>query len=578
MRRWGQVKVDPRAYLAVTRCTLELSVVEVFVERHAAHFGMSSAPQHKVNKARAATRVGSSYQNLSTSNAIVEALPPDKDGLCYIRVLVDIDFTQPPEPEDLVTAGVLSLKSIGQQLWDGTTFRWAQCKTGILELELRKDAFAIEVRGEAADLLQKLIDPLELPHLQKLWLDDIPIKRIPNSIGDFKTLTQLYVEHTEMATLPDSVGNLTAMETLHLKSNKLEALPDNIGNLTALRVLNLADNLLSSIPDSIGCLVALQNLNLSGNQLRNLPAGVGDLAALESLRLQRNRLNGDGLRSVAFGNLKALEGLRLDVNNIDDLPVAMLRLEGLVSLNLSKNWELGRWPTMGLEAAWPKLGRLVLYDCPKLMVDQSIPKVLKPFLDRGVEIEHIHRSDIKQLPLDDNFVKELAEQRDREFGSFEKWLPGRGFGFIQPDCDGAGRGVFCHIKDVLCNKDELQVGTRVTFRRSTNDRGPCAIEVVPDNVPGMPRPPHLPVSSFHGKGRGKGLGQRRGRDGGDWAQAKRGGGGGGNYSGGGGGNYSGGGGGGRQGDWRQGSGGDQGNARGGRQGESRGWSGSTGHR
>ena len=123
----GSSMVDARVYLAVTRCTLELAVVEIEVEMFAAHFrisaGMSTAVEPAGDgasggggAARAAAFVGTASRTDQPSRAVVEAAGPDADGMRHIRVGVTVDLASPQGPEDLATAGVLSFAKIDRVL------------------------------------------------------------------------------------------------------------------------------------------------------------------------------------------------------------------------------------------------------------------------------------------------------------------------------------------------------------------------------------------------------------------------------------------------------------------------------
>ena len=149
--------VDARVYLAVTRCTLELAVVEVGVKSVAAHFRISAGRSTAVatagdgdfgggGAARAAAFVGATSRSDQPSRAVVEAAGPDADGMRHIRVGVQVDLASPQAPEDLATAGVLSFAKIDRVLWSTTTFGWEQCRAGVLELQLT-GAFAKAASG-----------------------------------------------------------------------------------------------------------------------------------------------------------------------------------------------------------------------------------------------------------------------------------------------------------------------------------------------------------------------------------------------------------------------------------------------
>jgi hypothetical protein len=348
---WEEREVaDPRMYIAVTRCTLELSVVEVEVEMYAAHFQISSVASGG-SKNRVAPFVGKALYADQLSHAVVEKRPTDSDGLRYVRVGVDVDLTNPPTEDELETAAVLIFQEktkitqevcFSQELWDQTTFKWSHCKEGVFELTLR-NCFCNIV--DCCLLLEDMLNPDDLPHLAKLRLSKNQLTAIPESLGNLVALTFLDLFNNQLMAVPESLGNLAALTELNLFTNQLTAVPDSLGNLHALRVLNLGKNQLTTLPESVGNLVALTALGLSENLLTTIPDSIGNLVALTSLRLRSNQLTGI---PGSVGKLVALSVLVLDNNQLTTIPIELGQLQALTHLHLHQNQlttipsELGR--------------------------------------------------------------------------------------------------------------------------------------------------------------------------------------------------------------------------------------------
>jgi hypothetical protein len=176
----GASAVDPRVYLAVTRCSLELAIVEVEVLRFAAHFRISAADVDG-GTARPATFVGDASYITQPSRAIVEPGLPGFNAIRYIRVGVHINLTLPPPAANLATAGVLSFQEINMALWQATTFDWNQCKAGVYELQMG-GAFH-EVHNDGLDLLRNIFNPAALVNQNVLNLQSNGIVSIPAELG-----------------------------------------------------------------------------------------------------------------------------------------------------------------------------------------------------------------------------------------------------------------------------------------------------------------------------------------------------------------------------------------------------------
>ena len=92
------------------------------------------------------------------------------------------------------------------------------------------------------------------------------------------------------------------MDTLSLYKNQLEKVPDELGDLRSLTTLELRQNQLAALPATLGKLMALETAHFSRNALTSVPAELGQLAGnLKKLELKKN----PGLKTVpaAIGRL-----------------------------------------------------------------------------------------------------------------------------------------------------------------------------------------------------------------------------------------------------------------------------------
>ena len=110
-------------------------------------------------------------------------------------------------------------------------------------------------------------DTEELCNLDALYLDDLKLTHLPDSIGKLSQLTTLDVSLNELTHLPDSIGELSQLTKLYVYCNELTHLPDSIGELSQLTTLDVSYNQLTHLPDSIGNLTNLRELNIHDNPL-----------------------------------------------------------------------------------------------------------------------------------------------------------------------------------------------------------------------------------------------------------------------------------------------------------------------
>ncbi|GLT29600.1 hypothetical protein SLA2020_044550 [Shorea laevis] len=176
--------------------------------------------------------------------------------------------------------------------------------------------------------------------LQQLYLCDMDCeRRLPESIGDLKSLQSLNLECNLEGSLPASIGNLRQLTSLDLSCNNLNGqIPPSLANLTQLCFLDLSDNQFSGpILASIGNLRQLTILYLNSNNLSGqIPSSLANLTQLTPLYLSNNQFSGP--IPVFIGNLRQLAFLDLSYNNLGgQIPASLANLTQLTSLDLSNN-------------------------------------------------------------------------------------------------------------------------------------------------------------------------------------------------------------------------------------------------
>ncbi|WP_430541807.1 leucine-rich repeat domain-containing protein [Xanthomonas fragariae] len=174
-----------------------------------------------------------------------------------------------------------------------------------------------------------------LPKLNTLQLSMLPLKKLPDDLGNLQSLRDLTLIGGEYTRLPASVTQLSQLYQLTLKSKCLQQLPEDIGKLQQLRSLTLRSKSLERLPDSLTQLKELKELTLSSNSiLTQLPENIGQLNKLEKLDLASNLELAQLPQTI--GQLSGLKELSLrNCKNLMDLPDSLGDLSQLKLLDLT---------------------------------------------------------------------------------------------------------------------------------------------------------------------------------------------------------------------------------------------------
>ena len=95
-----------------------------------------------------------------------------------------------------------------------------------------------------------------------LDLNLIALPKLPESVGNWKKLTTIYLEECGLSSLPDTVGNWRSLQLIYICNNRIESIPNSAGNWVNLQYINVDGNPLTALPDSIVNWTKLKSLSL----------------------------------------------------------------------------------------------------------------------------------------------------------------------------------------------------------------------------------------------------------------------------------------------------------------------------
>ena len=176
------------------------------------------------------------------------------------------------------------------------------------------------------------------PETEALDLHKVPLKSLPNNIGDFTRLKVLILPNAfqipGLKSLPKSIGKLTQLKYLNLVGNSLTDLPKSFGQLQDLQRLALQHNAFTEVPPALGELKSLSLVDLRHNQITELPSFYFDFDIL--LRVyggKGNVINRESVLSVVEGFEKDYEAFfASDIAKPEHLLEVGARLWGLANL------------------------------------------------------------------------------------------------------------------------------------------------------------------------------------------------------------------------------------------------------
>ncbi|XP_034674453.1 disease resistance protein RPV1-like, partial [Vitis riparia] len=244
----------------------------------------------------------------------------------------------------------LSLKhSSLNHLWKGN-----KCLENLMVMDLSHSRYLVECP-----------DVSGAPSLETLNLDGCTsLHEVHPSIPRLKNLKILNLGNCRMLHYFPRIIGLEKLEVLNLSGcSTLEKFPDIEANMESLLELYLEGTAIIELPSSVGYLRGLVLLNMkSCKNLKILPGRICDLKSLKTLILSGcSKL--ERLPEITEV-MEHLEELLLGGTSIRELPRSILRLKGLVLLNLRKCKDLRTLPNSicGLKS----LETLIVSGCSKL--------------------------------------------------------------------------------------------------------------------------------------------------------------------------------------------------------------------
>lgn len=170
----------------------------------------------------------------------------------------------------------------------------------------------------------------DLP-LNLLTIADTQLERLPDRVGDMRTLRSLLAFNNQLIEFPKGALALKELSVLDLSRNRLSFVPQEVAHLTNLTALNLNGNAIGSFP---GCsLPKLATLDLSHNELVAFP----DMCRPENAHLADFRLNANKITEIPaeVSVLPSLKNFDLADNQIKFVPKELSeipRLKGSISV------------------------------------------------------------------------------------------------------------------------------------------------------------------------------------------------------------------------------------------------------
>ena len=119
---------------------------------------------------------------------------------------------------------------------------------------------------------ENLICVIKNNHIKEINLTSYP--KIPNSIGNLKSLETLNFSCNNFYELPIEFEKLTNLKNLDLSWNEFKEIPDELNNLSSLQELNISNNFITEIPEWISTLENLVYLNIKGNEIKYIPDSI----------------------------------------------------------------------------------------------------------------------------------------------------------------------------------------------------------------------------------------------------------------------------------------------------------------
>ncbi len=125
--------------------------------------------------------------------------------------------------------------------------------------------------------------------IKELILSFNNLYEMPPEIGQFRSLTLLYINGNKITSLPVEMAELKYLEIIDVSCNRLREIPPCLKQLPQLLSLILHHNDLETLDEDLSGFSSLTELDVSFNSLSNLPLSLSMLDNLEILNLRGNQ-------------------------------------------------------------------------------------------------------------------------------------------------------------------------------------------------------------------------------------------------------------------------------------------------
>ncbi|XP_042482163.1 uncharacterized protein LOC122062600 [Macadamia integrifolia] len=159
---------------------------------------------------------------------------------------------------------------------------------------------------------------------------DTQIEELPDSISRMSSLKELILDSCRsFKKLPESIGDLKSLVKLDLRHTQIEELPDSISRMSSLKELILLYcESLKKLGDGVGVLEKLEKLDLTGcTELVKLPRSMGGMRCLDSINLNKMKITKfpddfsmpPNLVELEINSLRRLESFQVDMSPLKTL-------------------------------------------------------------------------------------------------------------------------------------------------------------------------------------------------------------------------------------------------------------------
>jgi len=143
------------------------------------------------------------------------------------------------------------------------------------------------------------------------------ITKIPDNIGNIKSLTSLTISSKTINHIPDTIGELSKLEMLSFNKSKITKIPSSIKKLTNLKKLQLANIKIDTLPN-IQDLINLESLIINDTKINHIPDYLCELKFLNLIDVRNVEVTYFPACLIDKGTkIKTNDVVNLGVSNFD---------------------------------------------------------------------------------------------------------------------------------------------------------------------------------------------------------------------------------------------------------------------